>query len=298
MPSRKAEWGFGLLGVLVLVALMAVATASVGVLLLKQMDAQRQVETQGRLKTAFTGLFGGPSARGASMRKDFAYNPSVPGSPPVVGDLSAMVLRSAVGNTDAGNASVPQFDGTQIPPVRFWNGPYWAGPRDSQNRPVDGWGRPLQLRYVSTASPAGWQVFSLGANGVSETGDSGIPAGDDQVFPIPPYAIPTISVPGFSLTISVSGLGPGNNHYISVFVTDANGTIQIPELISGSYSYQMHSNGSGKPSSGSWSQAISVATPPGTVTIDIRDGGTSVAGWPKTYTITATTPMPMSISLP
>jgi hypothetical protein len=62
---------------------------------------------------------------------------------------------------------------------------------DSANRPVDAWGRPLQLRYISTSTPPGWQVFSLGANGASQTGDTQIPGGDDLVYPVPPYVLPT-----------------------------------------------------------------------------------------------------------
>lgn len=297
--------GTVLLGVIVLAALLLIGTATIGVIYVRQLNQQRQILTHQFLETAFHGVFPGNERKVANnLFDDFGYSPAIPttGGPPLnFHQLRALTSRGAIGSSDPNHVGVLQFSGTPTnTSFNAWNGPYWTGPVDGQNNPVDAWGRPMQLRYISTSTPAGWQVFSSGANGVAETGDSGTPSGDDQVFPTVPYPLPAsnISVPGFSLQISVSALGPGNNHWISVFVTDATGTTQIPGP-GGSLNYQMHSNGSGgKPSSGSWSQAVTVATPPGTVTVDIRDSGVSITGWPKTYTITAATPMPLSISLP
>jgi len=174
--------------VMILVALVIIASAAAAPLFLRQLNRQRSVETQKRLETAFRGLFPGKQRKTANMWFDFGYSPTSPGAPPANWNLSPMVLRSAVATSDATHAGVAQFTGSNLP---AWNGPYWQGSIDNQNRPVDAWGRPIQLRYISTSAPAGWQTYSLGANGISETGDTATPAGDDQVYPNPPYMPPT-----------------------------------------------------------------------------------------------------------
>ena len=63
-----------------------------------------------------------------------------------------------------------------------WNGPYWNGSVDGSNRPLDGWGRPLQLRWVSS----GWQVVSYGANGNYDSSGFTSPQGDDLAYPVVP----------------------------------------------------------------------------------------------------------------
>lgn len=192
-PARRREAGFGILGIVVLIGAMIVAGAGIGVMYVRDLDRQREAQTRRQLQAAFGALFGGPLHTGANMRKDFGYNPTEPATPPGNYSLLGLVRRNAVAQSDPAHAAVPQFDGT-IPDA--WNGPYYQGSVDGAGRPADGWGRPLQLRYISTTTPPGWQVYSLGANGRDDTGDASPPRGDDLVFPVPPYKLPPLSGPG------------------------------------------------------------------------------------------------------
>lgn len=290
-PLTHRQRGGVLLGLIVLAALLLIGAASFGVLRVRQLNQQRQVQTQAYLEQAFHGLFPGNRRNVANMHADFGYTPSSAGAPY---DLRALVDRARVTDSDSAHGSVPAYTGTQTTTTfNYWNGPYWTGPVDPSNYPLDAWGRRLQLRYISTTTPPGWQVFSLGINGVSETGDSGTPGGDDQVYPPAPYAVAstTVSVTGVSLSIDVSALGPGNNHWVDVYISDSTGTVHLSP-----FNKQMHSNGSGgKPSSFSFSYAspIMVLTPPGTVTITVTDGGVTV--YSQTISLSTSTTMPIPV---
>lgn len=226
-PNLCRQSGAVLLGVVVLAAILLIGAATIGVIYLRQLDQQRKVENQMALERAFHGIFPGFRTKGANMFADFAYSPVSPGAPPAnFYDLKGLTTRTSV----TGVTTPAAFTGavsTTIPYINGWNGPYWTGSVDGQNRPVDSWGRPLQLRYISTTTPPGWQVFSLGANGSNETGDSGSPSGDDQVFPVPPYVLPVSggTCPTPSVAISrTSGFSPAEN--ITVTLSWSGGTPQ------------------------------------------------------------------------
>lgn len=211
-PRRlRTDKGFALIGVVILVAAFAMVSVVVGALYLRQLDHQRQLETQKRLETAFQGLFPGNRRPTANMWKDFGFTPDVPAVPPGGYDLACLTTRAQVGVVQASQADVALFNGAPKPALGgslgAWNGPYWQGSVDAQNRPVDAWGRPLQLRYIS--APSGWQVFSLGANGASETGDTAIPANDDLVFPQSPYVVPYTYCPTPAVSILRTSGFPG-----------------------------------------------------------------------------------------
>lgn len=181
--------GSVLLGVIILAALVLIGAATIGVIYVRQLNQQRQVQTQALVQTAFLGLFPGNLGKQANLFNDFGYRPVTTGAPY---DLKLLVDFNALSDSYPAPA-VAKFSGT-LSQTTFnaWNGPYWSGPVDDQNRPVDAWGKPLQLRYITTTTPPGWQVFSFGQNGVSETGDVGVPpaGSDDLVYPNPPYQIP------------------------------------------------------------------------------------------------------------
>lgn len=191
--NRARESGFGILGLVILIAAVLVAAMGIGALYVRDLDQQRALQTRRQLEAAFGSLFGGPTFSGANLWRDFGYSPTVPAPPPGNYSLTLLVRREAIGESDPAHASVVQFDGSNLP---AWNGPYYQGSTDPLGRPTDGWGRPLQLRYISTTTPPGWQVFSLGANGADDTGNLSPPRGDDLVFPVPPYVIPPPSPPG------------------------------------------------------------------------------------------------------
>jgi hypothetical protein len=204
-----------LLGVVILAAMVLIGAATIGVIYVRQLNQQRQIQTQVFIERAFHGLFPGNGRRnGASMYNDFGYSPNPAGTPY---DLWCMVNRSDVGTSDLTNAGVLQFapGALVVPKPKFWNGPYWTGPVNAFNRPVDAWGRPLQLRFKNIP-PTGWQVFSWGLDGSPNTVD-------DLAYPNPPYAIPGIC-PTMNLDLQRnSGLVSAENVTITLSWTANNG---------------------------------------------------------------------------
>lgn len=167
---------------------VTVTSVLVGVALFwRQENVLKNIQTRKRLRSAFTQLFPydqNPSRAPANLWSDFNYRPVSPGVPPNhFYDLRLLVQRDAIPLSDIAQRSISPYSGS----YPGWNGPYWQGPVDQAQRPVDPWGRPIRLRYVSNA---GWQLLSLGVNGADNTGDSATPGGDDLVFPEFPYLPP------------------------------------------------------------------------------------------------------------
>lgn len=188
MPAFRDQRGGTLLFAVTLIAVVLILATAAAPFLMRDLDQKRRRTTERLLQDAFHGLFPGSRKARASLYVDFGFTPTDPGSPPAhFYDLRVLVDRSQVGALDPSHAGVPQATGTNGP---AWNGPYWQGPVDPQGRPVDGWGRPLQLRCIHTVTPPGWHVFSLGSNGRDDTGDAAFPAGDDLIYPVPPYVPP------------------------------------------------------------------------------------------------------------
>jgi hypothetical protein len=196
--SRRSsgEGGFSLLlMVVLLVGVMVLATAGAA-LAVRESNQRRQIETQNRLKTAYTAAFGGLGFRGPSLRTHCSFAPATAGAiPPLAYDLASLTSVQAVQVADPAQAALAVFNpATPTPP--YWNGPYWHGSVDAQNRPLDAWGRPLLLRYITNTAVPGWQFFSLGANGRDDTGNAYPCRLDDQAYPNPPGQLPPIAPPG------------------------------------------------------------------------------------------------------
>ncbi len=212
---RRGERGFGLVVALLLAAILLVAVIGGLHMGVKRLDAERTEATRRMLPQAFRGFFpytvDQPSgATGANLNTDFKYVPDVPtgfqrtGDATRSWDLRALVDRTQVGISDASFATPPPaFTGSEAPGTT-WNGPYWRGAVDGFNRPVDAWGRFLELRYVTSPS-VGWIVHSAGANAKDDTvANSGTPSGDDLVFPMPPYTLPVTSEATYPVMLNVS----------------------------------------------------------------------------------------------
>lgn len=169
--------GFTLIEAAVAIAVIAILAGAIAPLAVKAITQQREARTRDACKAAFEALFGAKERRVANLRADFGWNPSASQA-----DLSALTSITGTGMPGSGTFNRTYAQDSQ---GLFWgwNGPYWSGPTDGSNRPLDGWGRPLQLRWVNS----GWQVFSLGSNGTSDTG-SGVstPQGDDLGYPLVP----------------------------------------------------------------------------------------------------------------
>lgn len=161
------ERGFSLIEAAVALAVVAILAGLMAPLGARALNQQREYRTREGLKAAFEGLFGARDRRVANCRADFGFDPAAS-----LSDLRVMVNTS--GTSWAGTLGY----GNTLGWLCGWNGPYWAGPTDAVNRPLDGWGRPLQLVVNGPA----WQVLSAGPDGVAGTAD-------DLVFPAvaPPY---------------------------------------------------------------------------------------------------------------
>jgi type II secretory pathway pseudopilin PulG len=175
--KSKIELGFTLIEAAVAIGVVAILAGAIAPLAVKAINQQREARTRDSLKACFEGMFGARDRRVANMRADFGFNPGT-----ALADLSGMVAKGLTGVS----ATVPDY--AQASGSIFWgyNGPYWNGSVDGANRPTDGWGRPMQLRWVG----GGWQVFSLGSDGANNSAASTPPLGDDLAYPIVP-AVPT-----------------------------------------------------------------------------------------------------------
>jgi prepilin-type N-terminal cleavage/methylation domain-containing protein len=190
---RPTDNAFSMIEVAVAIAIIAILAGSVAPLAIKALNQQREQKTRENLKIAFEAMFGARDRRVANMRADWGFNPGAG-----LANLGKMTTRTA--------APAPN------PPASFalngasfrwgWNGPYWTGTTmlvAGVPVPVDGWGRPIQLRLV-TGGNAGFQVISLGANGQMDSViGNRVPLGDDIVYPEMPVDLAS----GYTSNLSV-----------------------------------------------------------------------------------------------
>lgn len=202
----EGQRGFTLVEAAVAIAVVAILMGFLVPLAGKALNQQREGRTREALKQAFEAMFGARDRRVANLRADVGFNPGA-----ALGNLSVLTSKSgAIAATkDYG------LDGTY---GIFWgyNGPYWSGSVSGAN-PADGWGRPLQLRVVG----GGWQVWSLGANGIAETGAGATtPGGDDLLYPALP-AQPAAYSAVLNVTVNFTGQKTGS---VAAYVRNPAGT--------------------------------------------------------------------------
>lgn len=165
---RRAERGFSLLEVAVAIAVVAILAAAAAPMVLKTLNQQREARARGEMKLIYEACFGARDRVIGNMRSDFGFG------------------NSGLANTlnQLSNQGTLQPHGP-YPGVALsggWRGPYWLGSVDGAGQPLDPWGRPYRLRWVTGA----WQVVCDGANGVLDTpAGSAAPTGDDLGFPVP-----------------------------------------------------------------------------------------------------------------
>ncbi len=182
MPPRnsrqQAKRGFSLIEAVIVIAIMAILAGAVVPLALKAINQSREVQTRANLKAAYEAMFGARDRRVANMRADFGFNPA--GN---LADLGKMTTSTAL---PAPNPLPYGLNlGTSF--AWGWNGPYWTGSTKliaGIQVPVDGWGRPIQLRLIAGQ---GFQVISAGANGIIDTPAAQVQSqNDDLVYPPQP----------------------------------------------------------------------------------------------------------------
>lgn len=254
MISRRLRArGSILLGVVILVAILVLMAGAFGVLMVREQNQRQQIETQKRLETAFKAMFPyqeDQKRAKANMWTDFGFTPDPPGTAPGGYELGCMTSPDQVEGVQASKGSLTAYNGVPNPSnggkLGAWNGPYWQGSVDGQNRPVDGWGRPILLRRISSTTPPGWQVFSPGVNGVSETGDVGTPVNDDQVYPQPPYEPPTSTPTSSPISLTVTIVNESSKTLPAVYVSiqdsvgahiNTEGPLAVPKGTSRNYTF-------------------------------------------------------------
>ena len=156
------ERAFTLIEVVVAIAVVAILAGAMMPLAGQVLNQQREERTRMLLRQAFEGCFGARDRRVANMRADFGFDPTV--------SLSSLPIL--ISNSDPTWVDVAPYSNVN----GFfcgYNGPYWSGPLDSSNAPLDGWGKTIQL-IVSPSPPAQgiyYQVRSAGRDGVFNTTD-------------------------------------------------------------------------------------------------------------------------------
>lgn len=158
--------GFTLIEAAIAILVIAILAGAMAPLANRALDQQREGRTRDLLKQAFEACFGSRDRRVANMRADFGFDPTAS-----LSNLSVMLNR---GGTSW--SSIAAY-GNTYSFLSGWNGPYWTGPVNGSNHPVDGWGRTIQLVITSGA----YQVVSPGPDGIAGSAD-------DLVFP-------TVAVP-------------------------------------------------------------------------------------------------------
>jgi prepilin-type N-terminal cleavage/methylation domain-containing protein len=205
---RPAQRGFSLIEAVIVIAIMAILAGAMVPLAMKAINQSREAQTRTNLKAAYEAMFGARDRRVPNMRADFGFTPA--GNLP---NLGKMITSTA--------APAPN------PPTTYglnngtyfswgWNGPYWTGPTNlvgGVQVPVDGWGRPIQLRLVNLVPGpgVGFQVFSLGANGVPDTpAGQAQPLKDDLVYPSQPAPLASAYSSSLAITILNKQANPIN----------------------------------------------------------------------------------------
>jgi len=204
----EGQQGFTLVEAAVAIAVVAILMGFLVPLAGKALNQQREGRTREALKQAFEAIFGARDRRVANLRADVGYTPAA------LANLSVITSKSGaiVATKNYG------LDGTY---GIYWgyNGPYWSGSVAGAN-PADGWGRPLQLRVVG----GGWQIWSLGANGIAETGAaSTTPGGDDLLYPAAP-AQPAAYTGVLNVTVNFTGQKTGT---VTAYVRNPTGTTMV-----------------------------------------------------------------------
>lgn len=215
MP-RSNESAFSMIEVAVAIGVIAILAGAVAPLALRALNQQREHKTRENLKVAWEAMFGARDRRVANMRADWGFTPTG-----ALAHLGKMTTRTAVP--------------TPTPPATFglngasyrwgWNGPYWTGATlrvAGVPVPVDGWGRPIQLRQV-TGGAGGLQLISVGPNGqMDSVAGSRIPRSDDLVYPEMPVNLANSYTSNLSIHL-VNNRPAGNTINFSIEVRWRNG---------------------------------------------------------------------------
>ena len=137
MNFQKSRIGFSLIEILIVLALIALLA--------------------GVVVTNFTGIFGGAQDDVAETFVDNSLDPAL---------LAFYVHTRRYPSTSEGIKALikpPSKD------VGRWKGPYI----DSNSIPLDPWGNPYQYRFPGTKNKEGYDLFSMGEDGVESSDDIG-----------------------------------------------------------------------------------------------------------------------------
>jgi prepilin-type N-terminal cleavage/methylation domain-containing protein len=203
----KQSRGFSLIEAAVAIGVIAILAAAAAPLVMKALNQQREQRARNEMKLAFETFLGSRERTIPNIRSDFGFELTSGAS----AYLGKMLDRTA---PPAPNALGYNYNGASF--LWGWNGPYWNGQTKrigGFNLPVDPWGNPYLIRYVSGASP-GYQILCTGLNGINNTAiNSAARQGDDFVYPTIP--VPTNAVSG---TVNVQVTNQSGNSLSNVRV--------------------------------------------------------------------------------
>jgi type II secretory pathway pseudopilin PulG len=154
--DRSGDAGFTLVEAAMAILVVAILAGALAPLANKVLNQQREERTRVLLKQAFEGCFGARERRVANLRADFGFDPS--------SSLTALpILVSRAGTSWSGTPTYSNASGFMC----GYNGPYWSGPLDGTNAPLDGWGNPIRL----LVSAGGYQTQSAGVDRIYDSAD-------------------------------------------------------------------------------------------------------------------------------
>jgi len=164
--SRSGKHGFTLIETTIVIGIITILGGMIAPLSVRIIERKREEVTRKRLQIAFEAMFGSRERRVANMRADFGF------TPPLIQrgnwGLNWMLRRSRTASPLWG----PQpANGGALPASFEWgfNGPYWTGPVDRFDNPVDAWGNSID--YISYGNGS-FQLRSRGPSGKRDEDDN------------------------------------------------------------------------------------------------------------------------------
>ena len=184
MPARP-ERGFTLMEAAIAIAVIAILAGTAIPFALKNINQAKEQRARTELKVLYEACFGALDRGFPGMQGDFGF-------PNGAANPNLAITTAATGTRGYGT-----YPGSPL--LGGWRGPYWSGSTTNTGLPQDPWGRAYLIRQVTN----GWQLYTRGANGVSEVVAGNASAqGDDLVYPNP-----TAPLPAGTITVNVYRLG-------------------------------------------------------------------------------------------
>ncbi len=215
MRNRDQAQGFTLIEVIIVIAILAIVAGAMAPLAVRMIDSTREDTTVKRQQLIYRAIVGDPSAPGAGFLSDIGRVP----------DAALMELATS--------GALPLYALDPCGVGAGWRGPYILEGVDSNGRPLDGWGKPMDF--------SGGQIRSGGQDQDLNT------AADNIVYPSTPITVNNVTsgmnlgVLALSTDVSPPVFAHAGGQITVYYAQD--GVMQSQSLASGSGTYSYPSAG-------------------------------------------------------